>query len=57
MQPFFSSSLSQLEKVLSDPQQRFDKIDFIDELKKFRGVLLKQHQVRQRGLMENINPT
>ena len=57
IQPSFSPALSQLEKVLADPQQIFDKIDFIDELKKFREVLFKQHQVRQKGLIETINPT
>ena len=57
MQPSFSHALSQLEKVLADPQQTFDKIDFTHELKKFRGVLLKQHQLRQKSLIENINPT
>jgi len=45
-----------LERVLADPQQAFDKIEFVDELQKFRGVLLKQHKGRHRGLMENINP-
>ncbi len=56
-QPSFSGALSQLEKALADPQQIFDKIDFVGELKQFREVLLKQYEVGQRGLMENINPT
>jgi len=55
-QPSFSGVLSQLEKALADPQQTFNKIDFVDELKKFRKVLLKQHEVRRRGLIKDINP-
>ena len=43
--------------ALADPEQTFDKTVFVDELQKFRGALLKQHEARQRGLMENINPT
>ncbi len=57
LQPSFSNSLSQLERVLADPQQTFDKTVFVDELKQFREALLKQHEFRQRGLMENINPS
>ena len=56
VQRSFSVSLRELETVLVDPQRSFDKTDFINELEKFRGVLLKQQQVRQESLPQNINP-
>ncbi|WP_415408021.1 hypothetical protein ACLHDG_05680 [Sulfurovum sp. CS9] len=56
VQPSFRDALHELEEVLVDPQQTFDKKNFINELTKFREVLLKQQQVRQEGLPENINP-
>ena len=56
IQPSFSKSLSQLEEVLVDPQRAFDKTGFINELKKFREVLLKQQQDREQSLPQNINP-
>ncbi len=56
LQPSFCDALRELEEVLVDPQQSFDKKNFINELKKFREVLLKQQQVRQESLPQNINP-
>ncbi len=56
VQPSFSKALSQLEEVLADPQRSFDKTSFINELTKFREVLLKRQQVREHGLPEKINP-
>jgi hypothetical protein len=56
VQPSLRDALRELEEVLVDPQQTFDKKNFINELTKFREVLLKQQQVRQQGLPENINP-
>ena len=56
VQRSFSVSLRELETVLVDTQRSFDKTDFINELKKFREVLLKQQQVREQSLPQNINP-
>ncbi len=56
VQPSFSKALSQLEEVLTVPELSYDKRGFINELKKFREVLLKQQQVRQESLPQNINP-
>ena len=56
IQPSFSKALSQLEEVLVDPQRSFDKTGFINELKKFREVLLEQQQGRAESLPQNINP-
>ena len=56
VQPSFSDPLRELEKVLAVPEQAFDKIGFTDELKKLRKLLLKQQQVREQGLPQNINP-
>ena len=56
LQPSFSKALSQLEEVLVVPERSFDKIGFINELTKFREVLLTQQQVREQGLPQNINP-
>ncbi len=52
----FSDPLRELEEVLAVPEQAFDKIGFTDELKKLRKLLLKQQQVREQGLPQNINP-
>jgi len=52
----FCDALRELEEVLVDPQRSFDKKNFINELTKFREVLLKQQQVRQESLPQNINP-
>lgn len=56
VQPSFSKALSQLEEVLAVPELSFDKTGFINELTKFREVLLKQQQVREQSLPQNINP-
>jgi len=56
VQPSFLVSLRELEEVVSVPEQTFDKIRFTKELKKFREILLKQQQNRQKGLPQNINP-
>ena len=56
LQTSFSKALSQLEEVLVVPERSFDKIGFINELTKFREVLLKQQQVRRESLPQNINP-
>lgn len=56
VQPSFSKALSALEEVLADPQRSFDKTGFINELEKFRALLLEQQQVREQGLPQNINP-
>ena len=56
VQPSFCDPLRELEEPLVDPQRSFDKTDFINELTKFREVLLKQQQVRQESLPQNINP-
>ena len=52
----FCDPLRELEEVLVDPERSFDKTNFISELTKFREVLLKQQQVRQESLPQNINP-
>ncbi len=56
VQPSFSNALAQLEEVLIDPQRSFDKTAFVNELEKFREVLLKQQQVRAQSLPQSINP-
>jgi hypothetical protein len=56
LQPSFSKALSQLEEVLAVPERSFDKTDFINELTKFREVLLKQTRDKAQGLPLNINP-
>ena len=56
LQPSFSKALSQLEEVLAVPERSFDKTDFINELTKFREVLLKQKRHKAQGLPLNINP-
>ncbi len=56
IQPSFSKTLSELEEVLVDPQRSFDKTSFINELTKFREVLLKQNRHKAQGLPLNINP-
>jgi len=45
-----------LEKVLAVPEQAFNKTAFINELKKFRELLLEQQKGREEGLPQNINP-
>lgn len=56
LQPSFSNSLSQLERALADPEQAFDKIEFVDELQKFSGRLLKGQQSKQQSLPKYLNP-
>ena len=56
VQPSFCDPLRELEEVLVVPKLSFDKGGFINELTKFREVLLKQQQIRQDRLPQNINP-
>jgi len=42
--------------VLTVPEQAFDKMGFVNELKKFRELLLKQNKLKQQGLPSIINP-
>jgi len=53
-QPSFEKPLDQFEAVLAKQEQEFDKIAFIDEVKKLREqLLLKQ---KQQNLVPTINP-
>ena len=53
-QPSFEKPLEQFEAVLAKQEQEFDKIAFIDEVKKLREqLLLKQ---KQQNLVPTINP-
>jgi len=56
IQPSFSKALLELEKVLTMPEQAFDRIGFMNELEKFRELLLKQNKIKQQGLPSSINP-
>ena len=56
IQPSFSKALLELEEVLAVSEGAFDKTDFINELEKFREVLLKQNKIKQDGLPSSINP-
>jgi hypothetical protein len=55
-QPSFSKALSQLEERLAIPERAFDTTGFVNELKKFRELLLKQKKIKQQGLPSSINP-
>lgn len=57
VQPSFAKALSELEEVLVYPQRSFNKTDFMNELTKFRELLLERNQVKEQGLDQNINPT
>ena len=54
MQPSFENALAQFEVVLADKEQEFDKILFMNEVKKLRETLLIKKN--QQQLLPNINP-
>lgn len=56
IQPSFLVSLRELETVLSLQEKTFDRIAFINELKKLRVTLLKEQHNSKQVLPENINP-
>jgi hypothetical protein len=56
IQPSFLASLRGLETTLSIEEKSFDRIDFINELKKLRVTLLKEQQEHKQGLPNKINP-
>ncbi len=56
LQPSFSKSLLEFDALLSDTKQTFDKVTFINELKKLRERLLKEQKESKHSLPKNINP-
>ena len=56
LQPSFSKSLLEFDALLSDTKQTFDKVTFINELKKLRERLLKEQKASKHSLPKNINP-
>ena len=57
VQPTFCNSLHELEEGLVNMELVVNKTTFINELIKFRKVLLLQQQRREEALPKNINPT
>lgn len=55
-QPSFKRSLNELEEKMVNKKQTFDETRFTNELKKLRASLLKQQEVNDSSLPENINP-